>query len=77
MYFSGKYDEVVYILVAINIYVVNDMDSGHYVRDVLYHNIGTWWNCDDGEINNYSWYPVYVYDNVSNDSEQKMGKHFL
>ena len=36
--FSGKHDEAVYILVAIKLRVVKDMDSGHYVCDVLDYN---------------------------------------
>ena len=34
--FQDKHSEVFYILVSINIYIGNDMDSGHYVCDVLY-----------------------------------------
>ena len=34
--FSGRHDEVFYILVSIKHHVSKDVDSGHYVCDVLY-----------------------------------------
>ena len=64
--FSGKHDEAVYILVDIKLHDGKDMDSGHYVCDILDYSTGTWWNCDDGKITNYSGYTESVYDNVSN-----------
>ena len=51
--FSGKHDEVVYILVSIKLHVRKDMDSGHYICDVLDYNSGTWCNCDDDAITHY------------------------
>ena len=42
MYFSDKHDEVVYIMISIKIHVGKDMDSGHYVWDILDYNTGTW-----------------------------------
>ena len=66
MYFSGKHDELVYILVSIMLRVGKDMNSVHYVCDVLDYNTGTWWNCDDDTIANYSGYPENVYYNLSN-----------
>ena len=50
MHFSDKHNVAVYILVAINIHVVNGMDGGNYVCDVLDYNTVTWWNCDDDNI---------------------------
>ena len=47
------------------------MDKGHYFCDVLDYNTGTWWNCDDATITQYSGYPMNVYDNLSIDSKQK------
>ena len=57
MYFPGEYYKVLYIIVSINLITGNDMDSGHYVCDVLDYNTGTWWNCDDDTITKYSGYP--------------------
>ena len=51
------------------------MDSGHYLCDILDYNTGTWWNCDDETITNYSGYPEYVYGNLSNKNEQKKGEN--
>ena len=68
MYFSGKHAEVVYIIVSIKIHIGKDMDSGNYVCDVLYYNIGTWWNYDDDTITNYSGYPEDVYNNLLNEN---------
>ena len=42
--FSGKHDEAVYILVAINIHVGKDIYNGRYVCYVLDYNTGTWCN---------------------------------
>ena len=42
MSFLGEHYKVVYIIVSINIYVGKDMDSYHYVYDVLDLNTGTW-----------------------------------
>ena len=50
MSFSGSHDEVFYILVSIKLHVSNNMDSGKYVCDVLYYNIGTYFRCDDNII---------------------------
>ena len=50
MSFSGKNDEVVYILVSINIHEGKDMDSINYYCDILDYNTGTWWRCDDKRI---------------------------
>ena len=65
MSFSGRHDEVVYILLSINIRDSKDMDSGHYVCDVFYYNLGTWCIYDDDTIINYSGYPDNVYDDLS------------
>ena len=73
MSFSGKHDEVFYILVSIKLHVGKYMDSGHYFCDVLDYNTVMWWNCDDDTITNYSGYPENVYDNLSNKNEQKKG----
>ena len=51
------------------------MNSVHYVFNVLDYNTGTWRNCDVDKIANYSGYPVYVYENVSN--EEKKVKIFI
>ena len=67
------HDEAVYIIVSVNLYIGNYISIVHYVYAVLDCNTGTWWNCYDGKINHYSGYTVYVYDNVSNENEQKKG----
>ena len=46
--------EVLYILASIKLHIGNDMDKGHYVCDLLDHNTGTWWNCDDEKNNSIS-----------------------
>ena len=62
-----KNHEVIYVLVSIKFHIVNDMDQGQYVCDVLYYNIGTWWNCDDEKITQYPGYPMNVYNDLSSD----------
>ena len=57
MSFLCKHTEVVYIFVSIKLHIGKSMDSGHYVCDVLDHNKGTWRNCDDDTMTNYSGYP--------------------
>ena len=74
MSFQDKHAEVVYTLVSIKLYIENDMDSGHYVYDILDYNTGIWCNCDDVTITKYSGYPDKVYDNYSNMNEKKGGK---
>ena len=66
--------KVIYILVSIKLHIGNYMDQGHYVRDVLEYNTGTWWNCDDEIVTQYPGYPMNVYNDVSSDKKQKMGK---
>ena len=61
----GSHDEVVYILVSINIYLLKDTDSVHYVCGVLIYNTGSCWRCDDDIINNYSGYTENDYDDIS------------
>ena len=77
MYFLVIDAEVLYIIVSIKLHIGNDMDKGHYVCDVLDYNTGTWWDCDDAKITQYSGYPMNVYDNLSIDNEQKKGKMLL
>ena len=67
-------DEVLYIIVSVKLHIGNDMDKGHYVCDLLECNTGTWFNCYDATINQYSGYPMNVYDNLSIENEQKKGK---
>ena len=69
--FPGKNYEEVYIIFPTNLHIGKDMDSGHYICDVLDYNTGTWWNCDDNTITNYSGCPENIYDNLSNENEQK------
>ena len=45
--------EVLYIIVYIKRHIGIDMDTGHYVYDVLDDNTGTWRNCDDTTITKY------------------------
>ena len=71
MYLSDIDSEVIYILVSIKLHIGNDMDKGHYVCDVLDYNIGTWRNCYDEEITQYSGYPMNVYNDLSSDKRQK------
>ena len=54
-----------------------DIDSSHYVCDVLDYSKGTWRNCDDDTITNYSGYPKNVYDYLSNKNEQKKGEFIM
>ena len=77
MFFSGKHYEVVYIIVSIKIHVGKYMDNGNCIFDILDYNKGTWWNCDDDTITNYSGYPDNVYEYSSNENEQKKGKCLL
>ena len=77
MSFPGKHTEVLYILVSIKHYISNDMDSGHYICDVVDYNTGTWCNCDDDTITKYSRYLNNLYDNLSKDNEQKKGEILL
>ena len=46
------------------------MDKDHYVCDVLDYITGTWWNCNDDTITQYSGYPTDVYNNLSIDKKQ-------
>ena len=66
MSFPGEHAEMVYILVSIKLNICKDMDSGQYVCDVLDYNKGTWWNCDDDKITNYSGYPENICNDLSN-----------
>ena len=50
------------------------MDQGHYVFDVLDYNTGTWWNCDDEKVTQHPGYPMNVYNDLSSDKKQKIGK---
>ena len=76
MSFSGRHDEVVYILVSINICVGTDMDSGPYICEVLYNNTETCCRFDDDTITNYSGYLENVYYDLSHENEQKRGKYY-
>ena len=71
MYFPGKHDEVIYIIVSVKLHIGNDMDKCYYVCDVLYYNTGTWWNCDDDTITQYPGYPMNVYNDLSIDNLKK------
>ena len=71
MSFPGKYTAVLYIIVSIKLDISNDMDKGHYVYDVLDYNTRTWWHYDYDTINQYSGYPINVYDDLSIDKKQK------
>ena len=66
---------MLYILVSIQIDIVNDRDKVHYVCDLLDCNTETWWNCDDETITQNPGYPMNVYDDLSIDKKQnKKGK---
>ena len=54
MYFPGKHTEVLYIIVSIKLHIGNNIDSGHYVCDILYYNTGKWCNFDYEIITKYS-----------------------
>ena len=60
MSFSGRHDEVVYIMVSIKLRFCKYMDDGHYVCHLLDNNTGTWCNCDYDKKTNYSEYPENV-----------------
>ena len=68
MSFPSKHSEVVYIIVSIKLHIGEDMDSGHYVCDVLDYKTVTLWNYDYDTITNYLGYPENVYDNLSNEN---------
>ena len=68
MSFPGENFEVFYVLVSIKLHIGNDVDSGHYVCDVLNYNTGTWWNYDDDTRTKYSGYPKNVYDTLSKEN---------
>ena len=70
MYFSDGNDEVVYILVSINIHVVQEMDSGHYYCDVLNYSTITMWRCYDDRIPNYTGYVENSHDELPQENEQ-------
>ena len=63
--FSGRHDEVVYILVSLKLRVVKDMYTDHYVCDLLGYNTGIWWRWDNDTITNYSGHPENIYDDLS------------
>ena len=71
MSFFDKHPEVLYIIVYIKLHIGNYMDKGQYVCDVLYYNTGTWWNCDDDTITQYTGYPLNSYDDLSIDKKTK------
>ena len=66
--------KVIYIIVSIKLHIGNYMDQGHYVCDLLDYNTGTWWNCDDEKVTQYPGYPMNVYNYLSSDKKQKIGK---
>ena len=68
MFFSGKHNAVVYILVSIKHHGGKYMDSSHYIWNVLYYNTGTWWRCDNKKITNYSGYIENVYNDFSHEN---------
>ena len=69
--------KVIYVLFSIKYYIVNDMDQGHYVCDVLDYNTGTWWKCDDEIVTKYPGYPMNVYNELSSDKKQKKVKDMI
>ena len=73
MSFPNK-PKVIYVLVSIKFNIGNDMDQGHYVCDVLDYNTATLWNCDDEKVTEYPGYPMNVYNELSSDKKQKIGK---
>ena len=76
MVFTGKHDEVVYIIFYIKLLIGKDIDRGQYVCDELYYNTRTCLNCNDDTITNYSGYTENVYDNLSNENKQKTGGNY-
>ena len=77
MSFSGRHDKVVYILVSIQHRLVKDMYGIQYIYYVLYYNTGIWWRYENDIITKYSEYPENVYDNFSNENEEKKGKYIF
>ena len=69
--------KVIYVLVYIKYYIVNDLDQGHYICDVLDYNTGTWWKCDDEIVTKYPGYPMNVCIEVSSDKKQKKVKYMI
>ena len=51
-----------------------DKEKGNYVCDVLEYSTGTRWNCDDAKITQCPVYPMNVYNDLSSDKKQKIGK---
>ena len=64
--------EVIYVIVSIKYHIINDLDQGHYVCDVLDYNTGTWWKCDDEIVTKYPGYLMNVYNEVSSDKKKKV-----
>ena len=73
MSFPNK-PKVIYVLVSIKFHIGNDIDQGHYVCDVLEYNTGTWLNFDDEIVTEYPGYPMNVYNKLSSDKKQNIGK---
>ena len=46
------------------------MDKGRYLCDASDYNTGTWRNCNDGTITQYSRYPINVYDELLIDKKK-------
>ena len=66
--------KVIYILVSIKLHIGNYMDQGHYVCDVLDYRTGIWCNFGDEKVTQYPVYPMNVYNDLSSDKNQKIGK---
>ena len=66
--------KVIYALFYIKFHINEDMDQGDYVCAEFDYNTVTWWNCDDGIVTEYPGYPMNVYNEISSDKKQKIGK---
>ena len=77
MSFSGRNDEVVYIIVSIKINVGKDMGSCRYYSDVLDHNTGIWWICDNEKMTDFRGYLDNVYDGLLHEKGKNRGKEIL
>ena len=62
MSFPAIESEVLYIIVSVKLNIGKDVDKGHYLCGVLYHNTGILWSFDDDTISQYPGYPMNLYD---------------
>ena len=60
-------------MLSIKIHVGKDMDTFHYYSDVLDHNTGIWWRCENGKMMDLRGYLDDVDDELLHEKEQNQG----